>query len=72
MTKEDLRFKRNLLGLTYSELARLIGVTKQTICNIETGKTPISKPIEIALEVAISNKFIELSHEELIKNIYKI
>ena len=71
MTNEDLRFKRKLLGLSCAQLGEMVGVTKQHINNLETGKTPITKVMDIALKVALGNRFYEISEVELKNNLFK-
>ena len=51
---EDIRVLRKVLGLTTRELAESVGTTKQTISNIELGKTS-SIPTLIALSVVLDN-----------------
>lgn len=51
---EDIRVLRKLLGLTTQELAESVGTTKQTISNIELGKTS-SIPTLIALSVVLDD-----------------
>ena len=50
---EDIRVLRKSLDLTTQELAELVGTTKQTISNIELGKTS-SIPTLIALSVVLN------------------
>lgn len=51
---EDIRVLRKVLGLTTQELAESVGTTKQTISNIERGKTN-SIPTLIALSVVLND-----------------
>lgn len=51
MDKEELKKRRERLGLTQVEFAKETGVTPTTISRYETGiQTPIPKLIELALE----------------------
>jgi transcriptional regulator with XRE-family HTH domain len=51
MEKEELKKKRERLGLTQSGFAKEVGVTATTISRYETGlQTPIPKLIELAIE----------------------
>lgn len=71
MTKEDLKFKRKLLGLSCAQLGEMVGVTRQQISNLETGRTPITKPMDITLKVVLGNRFYEISEDELKNNLFK-
>lgn len=52
--RANLLFIRKLLGLRTEELARKVGVTKQTINNLESGrKKPMSIPQYIAIRTVI-------------------
>ena len=47
---------RQFLGLTTRDLAKLVEVSAQTICNYENGKSvirPVERVIEIELDLAI-------------------
>lgn len=57
--QENLSLIRNAAGWTAAELADLIGVTKQTISNLENQKTKMSKTQYLALQTVISLKIIE-------------
>ena len=46
---KTLRFYRKLNGLTQTELAAMLGTTKQFISNLENDRKPISSMMEEAL-----------------------
>lgn len=48
-----LRSVRQVLGLSAQELGDLIGVTRQTVNNLETGKTPMSPTQYIAIAAVL-------------------
>ena len=51
MEKEELKKRRERLGLTQAEFAEVTGVTSTTISRYETGQqSPIPKLVELALE----------------------
>jgi putative transcriptional regulator len=58
---ELVRAERKALGLEQEELARLCGMTRVTICNIENGKANVTVRtifnIAVALEIPISRFF---------------
>lgn len=45
----QLKMIRSVLGLTQEELAKKLGVARQTISSIEKGTMKLSKPVFIAL-----------------------
>jgi transcriptional regulator with XRE-family HTH domain len=49
MTPQQLKIKRQFLGLTQEELAKMFLITARTIRNYETGATVIPKTFEMAL-----------------------
>lgn len=58
MTGEDLRERRKRLGLTQSDLAKLLGTTETTIRRNEKGQSPIQNPtmLDLALKTLERNK----------------
>jgi transcriptional regulator with XRE-family HTH domain len=46
----DITAFRQALGLTQSDLAEKLGVDQATISRLETGKLPINKRTQLALE----------------------
>ncbi len=47
--ENDLRERRLTRGLSQAELARIVGVSRQTINSIETGKYTPSLPLALTL-----------------------
>jgi putative transcriptional regulator len=58
--KNDVRSRRDIYGLSQGELARELGVSRQTINSIETGKYVPSLPLAIALA-----RFFDTTVEEM-------
>jgi putative transcriptional regulator len=58
--KNDVRSHRDERGLSQGELARELGVSRQTINSIETGKYVPSLPLAIALA-----RFFDTTVEEI-------
>jgi putative transcriptional regulator len=58
--KNDVRIRRDQEGLSQGELARELGVSRQTINSIETGRYVPSLPLALALA-----RFFETSVEEM-------
>ncbi len=50
MTPNTYKQYRKALGLTQTELAERLGVTRQCITLRETGRAPINKEAELAIE----------------------
>ena len=53
-SSEDIRILRKSLGISPEELANMVGITRQTIYNVEKGKTN-SIPTLIALTVVLDD-----------------
>ena len=51
---------RSAAGWTAEELGKKIGVTKQTISNLENQKTKISKTQYLAIQMVISQKLLNV------------
>ncbi|HEY8563574.1 MAG TPA: helix-turn-helix transcriptional regulator [Pyrinomonadaceae bacterium] len=61
MEKEELKRRRERLGLTQAEFAAAVGVTSTTVSRYETGQqSPIPKLIELALEALEARRIKEL------------
>lgn len=54
LTSETLLGRRKELGLSQSELGRLIGMSRFTISKMERGIYPISRTVELSLKYIIS------------------
>ena len=63
--KNRLREMRNEKGLSQSELAQVVGVSRQTISSIENGQfTPTAK-LALILCIALDQKFEDMFYFEL-------
>lgn len=58
MTGKEIRFKRRMLGLSSQDLADRVGVTRQTISNIELDKA-FSEPVIRVIDFELGKAFIE-------------
>lgn len=58
--KNRLKVARAEKGLNQSQLAKLVGVSRQTISNIETGEFVPSAKLALLLCVALDKQFEEL------------
>ncbi|EJE98064.1 helix-turn-helix transcriptional regulator [Liquorilactobacillus mali] len=58
--KNRLKVARAEKGLNQSQLAKLVGVSRQTISNIETGEFVPSAKLALLLCVALDEQFEEL------------
>lgn len=58
--KNHLKQARADRGLSQSELAKLVGVSRQTICSIETGVFNPTAKLALVLCIALDKKFEEL------------
>jgi putative transcriptional regulator len=58
--KNDVRFRRDEHGLSQGQLAKELGVSRQTINSIETGKYVPSLPLALALA-----RFFDSTVEEM-------
>ena len=62
--KNRLKIARAEKGLSQSDLAKMVGVSRQTISSIETGQfTPTAK-LALILAMALDKKFEELFYFE--------
>lgn len=69
---ENLPTIRKVAGWSSEELGDLIGVTKQTISNIETHKSQMSKTQYIAIRAVIDYEIQENPDNELLKKTVSI
>lgn len=63
MTPQELKIRRDRLGLTQEELAEKLGVTGTTVYRWESGQRAITPILRWALQ-AIEDELANLSHEE--------
>ena len=63
---------RKVAGWSSEELGELIGVTKQTVSNIETRKSKMSKTQYIAIRAVIDCEIAENPDNELLPNIVNL
>lgn len=69
---QNLPAVRKIAGWSSEELGEFIGVTKQTISNIETRKTKMSKTQYIAIRTIIDYEIAEHPENELLANVVNI
>ena len=69
---ESLPSIRKIAGWSSEDLGELIGVTKQTISNIETRKSTMSKTQYIAIRTIIDYEIIEHPENELLAKVVAI
>lgn len=77
MTDEErlqkyLTLIRNAAGWTAEDLGNKIGVTKQTISNLENQKTKMSKTQYLAIQMVISQKIATTPNDSTLANIMKL
>lgn len=58
--KNNLKQARSERGMSQSELARLVGVSRNTISSIETGQFNPTAKLALILCIALDKKFEEL------------
>lgn len=58
--KNSLKEARSEKGLSQAELARLVGVSRNTISSIETGQFNPTAKLALILCIALDKKFEEL------------
>lgn len=63
---------RNAAGWTAEELGNKIGVTKQTISNLENQKTKMSKTQYLAIQMVISQKIATTQDDLTLANVMKL
>lgn len=62
--QRNLRLIRTLMKLSTTDLGELVGMTRQSMCNFETGKNKLPKSVYLAIMEIIRN--IKWSDSELI------
>lgn len=62
--KNNLKVARAEKNLTQQELAKLVGVSRQTVSSIETGQFNPSAKLALILCIALEKKFEELFYFE--------
>lgn len=60
MLKNNLKDIRSEKGLSQSELAQMVGVSRNTISSIETGQFNPTAKLALILCIALDKKFEEL------------
>lgn len=63
--KNRLREIRNEKGLSQSELAQIVGVSRQTISSIENGQFNPTAKLALILCIALDQKFEDMFYFEL-------
>ena len=63
--KNRLREMRNEKGLSQSELAQIVGVSRQTISSIENGQFNPTAKLALILCIALDQKFEDMFYFEL-------
>lgn len=58
--KNNLKYIRSEKGLSQSELAQMVGVSRNTISSIETGQFNPTAKLALILCIALDKKFEEL------------
>lgn len=58
--KNNLKEARSEKGLSQAELARLVGVSRNTISSVETGQFNPTAKLALILCIALDKKFEEL------------
>lgn len=61
----DLRIIRALLDLTTEELANDLGVTRQTISNLEKGRSKATKLYKLATGYLVEHKYCDIPPERM-------
>ncbi len=62
--KNRLKVARAEKGLSQSDLAKIVGVSRQTISSIETGQFNPTAKLALILAIALDKKFEELFYFE--------
>lgn len=63
MEKEDLKKRRERLGLTQTGLADILGFASNTVSGYETGRLEIPKYMDLVLEALEARRVKELQNE---------
>ena len=58
--KNNIKSVRTQQGLSQSQLAEMVGVSRNTICSIETGQFNPTAKLALVLCIALDRKFEEL------------
>lgn len=56
MRPSDFKTARKKLGLTQSQLAAQLGLTRRQVINLEAGKTPIRRAYALILDRAVMDQ----------------
>ena len=52
---QDLQKQRALIGMTQSAMADQLGMSHRMYCYYESGKTPINKPLQLAIQYMVDS-----------------
>jgi transcriptional regulator with XRE-family HTH domain len=63
MDKEQLKKRRERLGLTQSELAEILGFASNTVSGYETGRLEVPKFMELVLEALDARQIKKLQSQ---------
>ena len=63
MEKEDLKKRRERLGLTQGDLAKILGFASNTVSGYETGRMEIPKYMDLVLEALEARQIKELQSQ---------
>ena len=58
--KNNIKAARTVLGLSQSQLAEMVGVSRNTISSIETGQFSPTAKLALILCIALEKKFEDL------------
>lgn len=70
--QSQLQLIRKAAGWTAEDLANMIGVTKQTISNLETQKSKMSKTQYLAIQMVISQKIATTPDDPTLASVMKV
>lgn len=70
--QQNLTTIRKVAGWTAADLGALIGVTKQTISNLENSKTPMTKTQYIAIRAILDDKISTQQEDSLLAQVVSI
>ena len=70
--QKHLSVIRKIAGWTAEDLGKLIGVTKQTISNIETQRTSLTKLQYIAIRAVIDNEIVATPENTALAQVVKV
>ena len=65
LRKNKIRGYRNMLGLTQSELGKMLGMTKQTYYNKETGRCSFTDAEKMTFKKLLLPMFPDISVEDI-------